>query len=315
MLREHTAVAKRPAGNVLDFSPLVGSARGGAAGAFFPGLGAHGRLTARPRRRKKPKSRWTYNEWVYATVEDLWNELSPEQKLSWRFGWKPKCLSARDYFGKWNMVCVYRWGGWVKLPPSQHRVGKVRYRPPELVDLPEEYKRNLGGDFAPLPADVLICEGWRRSGFAYGSSKNNACDNAWAVVMAKPWVKVTALDITNVWYAYFYGWQWGATVYQAYCRLTVPPGVLRVWQPWILEINGGKPDPSAQQVGFWAGGEYLVTKIGTYVNNELGWRTTEKGQVYDCQQKGGWFKPPYPPAASQWAGCQSGLIVPTVYGR
>lgn len=303
------------AGKPVDFSPLVGTSRGGAAGAFFPGVGVSGRLTARARRRKKPKSEWTYNEWVYVTVEVLWNQLSEADKLQWLYSWKPKCLSARDYFGKFNMVCVYRWGGWVRRPPSQRRVGKVRSRPEFMESVPWDLLPQLGGDFAPVPGSVLIQEQWIRNGFGTGSNIRNACNAAWAVVSAKPWVKTVGLSITNAHYAYYYGSYWGATVYQAYCRLRVVPGTLRVWEPWILRIEGGWTGYGAKSAGFWAGGEYFRVKDGYYENAELGWRSTDKGIDYNCQQVGGFFQPPYPPVASQWYGVQGGLTLPEIRGR
>jgi hypothetical protein len=213
------------------------------------------------------------------------------------------------------MVCVYRWGGWLKLPPDRHLVGKLRFRPDGLLPIPVQYLPQLGGSFYPAPWNLFRVEGWDRFGFGMGGSIAAACNVAWGVVQAKPWNPNTLPGITNWHYAHNYGGPWGATVYQSYCRLTLPPSMVRAWQPWLLEIYGGWPSSGPKGLGFWALGEYLKSKAGSYFNAEVGWRTTHKGLVLDCSQRGGFFQPPYPTAAGQVVGVLSGLTWPAILVR
>lgn len=311
----HTGVVATGAERVGDFSPLIKEFRGSGGGAYYPGLGRFGTLRARPKRKKKPRSAWTYNEWVYVTVEALWNQLCPAQLRAWKTCWRPKCLSPRDYFGKWNHVMVGRFGLWLKEPPTRHLQGKLRFQPPGGIPIPSDLLPGLGGEMHLLSQGGMVAEQYFRSGFGVGMTKAAAWNAGWVDVEGKTWTKTTGTSITNAGYVYNYGYYWGATFYQAWTKLILLPHAVRAWVPWVLTIGGGWPGTGAKGLGFLALGQEYLSKGGTFAEWQTGWRTTWKGLSLVGGKSSGLVKPPVPVNPSQWSGVQSGFYLPEIYGR
>lgn len=222
------------------WQPFASTMMGSAAGMTIARRNHRYELQQR-RRGVIPKGNpATYWRRVYIIVEQLWLRLPDADKESWLYGRKPRGMTARDYFGHWNMNLVGRWGKWVRHRPPGMSYTKRKTDYPSSEALPLDQDACLFGAWHLYSGLCPRMSSESRAANVAGGSLLGAWNAAWASLLVKPWTPGTVTSGHNYGYVSGSGASYRGWAYQSRTVLTIGGLAGYAWRGQRLYwVNGG----------------------------------------------------------------------------
>lgn len=284
------------------FGPFVAEARGSAAGVTV--TKRNNRWEAQKRRRGVVPAGDPARYWrkVYVVVERLWNDLPPADKATWLYGKKPIGLTARDYFGRWNMNLAGRWSRWVRQRPQgmQYKSRKTDWAGAE--PLPIAMDACLYGAWHHFAGSPPIGSAQYRGASATAGSLAAAWAAAWAALAAKPWVEISAWVGHNYGFVGGSGGSYTGWAFQGRCVLAIGPIAGYAWRKQALTFINGYGLTGAQDIQFKFGESFYGPGRRSCVWPQIrdgGPATRYRPALTDV---GNWAPPPAPSSRYQYRG-------------
>jgi hypothetical protein len=281
---------------------LVGSSYGPIAGQTAR---KHGTVTAkRPPRRPTPPAGTAAAYWreIYSRVEALWSQLPTPDKNAWRYGWKPRHQSPRDYFSRWNINLVGRYDRYVKTPPARHLERGLFIDETTAVPVPAEILHGPCPWTFNAGTPGVISNPLGRSATRAAFALPGAWTAAFAAVAAAPWIPVPGTRPSNYGYVDWYSGKYYVTAYQSFATVTFPATDARVWRAPTFYYRIAHTAAS-HYCGHYAGCRKIVQAAGVDVlqpaPDNINLRAAVEWRLADADA---WSPPPCPPPGVDCCG-------------